>query len=122
MVVSKILHYIDGAVPHVADADSCRGWLGVDKSSKILELSTEATAGRIVEQEEQLECCIISLQGNPIGGLDTITPLINHHIFFLDDGHIGSMTGFRRYHDVHWGSGCWRLLGRKQAGGDRDKA
>jgi hypothetical protein len=87
------------------------------RKNPLLELRTEAGAASIVEKQEQIECRVASLQWSPIGRLDAITTLVNHHVFFLDEGYIGTMTSFCRYHHVHWGSGCWRLLGRKQGDG-----
>src|SRR5450755_381246 len=97
MVFRKILHNLDGAIAHVADADSGRGRLGSDKATKILKLRAQAAAGSIVKQDEQLKRGSISLQGNPVGRLDPISTLINHHIFFLDGGYIGSMTSFHSH-------------------------
>src|SRR5713226_6827881 len=59
---------------------------------------------------------------NPIDSLDTISILINHHVFPLNNGHVDAMTSFCRYHHVHWGSACWRLLARKQVGRGHDNA
>src|SRR5580704_1701109 len=63
---------------------------------------------------------MIPLQRNPIGRLDAISTVINHHVFLLDGGHIGTMTSFCRYHHVHWGPGCSRLLAHKQRAGRDD--
>jgi hypothetical protein len=60
VVFGKILHDLDGAIPHITDADSCHGRQGSDESAKILELRTEAGASSVVKQEEQLESGTIS--------------------------------------------------------------
>ena len=73
----------------------------MDELAYVFQLRTEAGVGRVINQEEQLKSCVLSLQGKPVRNFCPNVTLIYHHIFALNDWNVGTMTRFHGHHHMH---------------------
>src|SRR3989475_6173704 len=77
MVVGEILQDVRGSVSHVRHTDrrGCR--LRIDELAYVFQLRTEAGVGSVIDQDEELKSCVLSLQRQPVRNFSPIVTLIS---------------------------------------------
>src|SRR5438094_8685356 len=92
MVVGEILQDVRGSVSHVRHTDrrGCR--LCIDELTYVFQLRTEGGVGRVIDQDEELKSCVLSLQREPVRNFSPIVTWIYHHVFALNHSNVGTAT------------------------------
>src|SRR5207247_3436679 len=90
---------VRGSVSHVRHTDrrGCR--LRIDELAYVFQLRAEAGVGGVIDQDEELKSCVLSLQRKPVRNFSAIVTLIYHHVLAVNDWNVGTVTRFHGHQD-----------------------